>query len=482
MNITGTFRNWARILFLLGRNPLTFIGAILTTSSALTLISFWIYEVLLPGPPHPYIGILLFLILPAIFVVGLILMPIGIWLRRRRLKPSGKLLETIPQVNLSDPMVRRALFLIGGATFLNLMIFGTASYRGVSYMDSTQFCGQACHAVMVPEYTAYQNSPHAHVECVECHIGPGAGWFLRSKFSGTRQVLAVTFHTYSKPIPAPVKYLRPATETCEHCHWPQRFTGDKFVVKKSFKDDEKNTPQTTVLLMKVGGTSSQGPIGIHGRHREDGSRIRYIAIDDKREVIPVVYYTDRQGKTVEFISSEIKATKQQLDAGEHRSMDCIDCHNRPTHAFDLPENAVNKQMAAGLISTELPFIRKEAVDLLKASYADRKTATKQITEGLNNFYRSKYPAIFDSRRQLIQQAANSISQTYLRNIFPEMNMTWGVHPNNLGHNNSPGCFRCHDGNHVSSDGKTIANDCDTCHSVLAMDEENPKILTDIGLK
>src|SRR5215470_12103382 len=248
MGITVTFRNWARILFLLGRNPLTFTGAVLTTTSALTLISFWIYDVVLPGPPHPYIGILLFLILPAIFVAGLILIPIGIWLRRRRLKASGELTEAVPQVDLSDPMVRHGLFLVAGATFLNLLIFGTASFRGVTYMDSTQFCGQTCHTVMTPEFTAYQGSPHAHVECVDCHIGPGAGWFVRSKLSGVRQVFAVTFHTYSRPIAAPVKYLRPARETCEQCHWPQRFTGDKFVRKTTFKEDEKNTEQTTAML------------------------------------------------------------------------------------------------------------------------------------------------------------------------------------------------------------------------------------------
>ena len=467
---------------MLGRNPLSFTGAVLTTTSALTLIAFWIYDFALPGPPHPYIGILLFLVLPGIFIVGLTLIPIGIWFRRRKLKASGELAETVPQVDLRDPMVRRGIFLVGAATFVNLLIFGTASFRGVSYMDSTQFCGQTCHTVMAPEYTAYLNSPHSHVGCVECHIGPGAGWFVRSKLSGTRQVFAVTFHTYPRPIPAPVKYLRSAHETCEHCHWPQRFIGDKFVVKKSFKDDEKNTTQTTVLLMKIGGHAMQGPVGIHGRHLEEGSRIQYIAIDEKREVIPVVFYTDDKGKTVEYVSSEIKTTKEQLLRGEHRSMDCVDCHNRPAHAFDLPENAVNKQMVTGSISLDLPFIRKEAVDLLKARYPDRDTAAKQITEGLNNFYRTKYPAIYDSGRAQVQQAANSVAQVYLRNIFPEMNMTWGVHPNNIGHNDSPGCFRCHDGSHTSADGKTIANDCDTCHSILAMDEENPKILADIGLK
>jgi hypothetical protein len=482
MSFSENLKNWMRLVFLLGQNPLTLAGAVLTTSSALTLIAFWIYDVIIPGPPHPYIGILLFLILPGIFVIGLILIPVGILLRRQRLRGSGQLGAAYPQIDLHQPMVRRGLFLVGVATFLNVLIFGTASFRGVTYMDSTQFCGQTCHTVMMPEFTAYQGSPHARVECVGCHIGPGAGWFVRSKLSGIRQVFAVTFHTYSRPIHAPVKYLRPARETCEQCHWPQRFTGDKFVVKTTFKEDEKNTPQTTVLLMKIGGRTWQGSVGIHGRHLNEGSRIQYISIDEKRQVIPVVYYTDDQGKQVEYVSSEIKATKQQLDAGEHRAMDCVDCHNRPTHVFDLPENAVNRAMSGGQISAELPYVRKEALELLKVEYADRETAKQQIEEGLNAFYRTKYPSVYDSRRALVQQAATSIGEIYLRNIFPEMKMTWGVHPNNIGHTDSLGCFRCHDGSHASGDGKVIANDCDTCHSILAMDEEKPKILTDLGMK
>ena len=482
MNTRETLRHWLRFLFFLGQNPTTLTGAVLTGSAAVTLVAFWIYDFLQPGPPNPYLGILLFLVLPGIFVMGLLLIPIGIVLRRRRLIARGEVREVYPKIDLALPVVRQGFLVVAAATVLNVAIFGTASFRGVAYMDSTQFCGQTCHTVMTPEFTAYQGSPHAHVSCVECHIGPGAGWFVRSKLSGVRQVFAVTFGTYSRPIPAPVKYLRPARETCEHCHWPQRFTGDKFVVKNTFKDDEKNTPQTTVLLMKVGGRTWQGSVGIHGRNLDEGQRIRYVSIDDKRQVIPVVYYTDDQGKTVEFVSSEIQATKQQLDAGEHRTMDCVDCHNRPTHAFDLPENAVNRQMSAGLISAELPYVRKKAVELLKAQYADRDSARRQIAESVNSFYHTSYPAVYNSRRALVQQAADSIADIYLRNIFPDMKMTWGVHPNNLGHNDAPGCFRCHDGSHVSADGRMIANDCTACHSLLAVDEENPKILADVGLK
>jgi hypothetical protein len=482
MTVRESIRGWARFLYFLGQNPITLTGAVLTTSGAATLIAFWFYDFFLPGPPHPYIGILLFLILPGVFVTGLVLIPIGIWLRRRKLRATGKLREIYPAIDLREPMVRRGFMLVAAATFLNILIFGTASYRSVAYMDSTEFCGQTCHTVMQPEFSAYQGSPHARVNCVECHIGPGAGWFVRSKLSGVRQVFAVTFHTYSRPISAPVKFLRPARETCEQCHWPQRFTGDKFVVKTTYKDDEKNTPQTTVLLLKVGGRTWQGSVGIHGRHLDEGSRIRYISIDVGRQVIPVVYYTNDQGKTVEYISSDIQATKQQLDAGEHRSMDCIDCHNRPTHAFELPENAVNRQMAAGFVSPELPFIRKKAVELLKADYSDRDTGRQRIIEGVKLFYRTNYLSVYDSRRALVEQSAENVANIYSRNIFPEMKMNWGVHPNNLGHNDSPGCFRCHDGSHVSSDGQTISNDCSACHNLLAVEEQNPKVLSDLGVK
>ncbi len=482
MPVRENIRSWIRLLYFLGQNPVTFIGAVLTTSSAATLIAFWFYDFLLPGPPHPYIGILLFLILPGVFVLGLLLIPVGISLRRRTLRTRGELLDVYPAINLREPMVRRGVFVLGAATFLNVLIFGTASYRGVAYMDSTRFCGQTCHTVMTPEFTAYQNSPHSRVECVACHIGPGASWFVRSKLSGVRQVFAVTFHTYSRPIHAPVKHLRPARETCEQCHWPQRFTGDKFVVKKTYKDDEQNTLQTTAMLLKVGGRTWQGSTGIHGRHLDEGARIRYVSIDDQRQVIPVVYYTNDQGKTVEYVSSDIQATKQQLDAGEHRSMDCVDCHNRPTHAFEVPEDAVNRQMASGRISPELPFIKKKAVELLKVDYPDRDAAQQRIVEGLQLLYRSSYPAVYDSRRALIAQSAQTVAAIYLRNIFPEMKVAWGVHPNNLGHTDFPGCFRCHDGSHTSADGQTITNDCSACHNLLAVEETNPKVLADLGLK
>jgi len=473
---------WLRPAFYLSQNPTTLTGAVVTTSSAITLIGFWLFEILGGGSVHPYAGIVFFLVLPGVFVLGLLLMPAGAIWQRYKLRRAGELPSVYPQIDLRQPLVRRGFAWVGGMTLLNVAILGTASYRGVEYMDSVQFCGLTCHSVMAPEYTAYQNSPHQRVGCVQCHIGPGAPWFVRSKLSGVRQVFAVTFKTYSRPIPSPVEHLRPARETCEQCHWPQKFTGDKFLVRTKFSDDEKNTPLYTVLVVKIGGISWQGSVGIHGRHLGNGLQVTYISTGGRRQVIPKVTYTDDKGQSVEYASTEVKPAAEELARGEHRLMDCMDCHNRPTHAFQLPEPAVDKEMAEGRISPQLPFIKKKAVEVLRTEYPDREMARQRIVAAINDFYRSSYPDVFRQHGSLVQTAADQVAGIYLRNVFPSMRLTWGTHPNNLGHQDFPGCFRCHDGSHVSSDGRSITQDCNACHTILAMEEADPKVLKDLGLK
>lgn len=473
---------WFRPAVYLGHNPLTLTGAVLTTSSAIILLGFWLRELVAETPVHPYAGIVFYLILPSVFVAGLLVMPVGALWRRYRLIAKGELPAVYPQIDFSKPILRRAFAWVSGLTVMNVAILGMASYRGVEYMDSVQFCGQTCHSVMAPEFSAYQNSPHLRVACVQCHIGPGAPWFVRSKLSGVRQVFAVTFKTYSRPIPSPVKHLRPARETCEQCHWPQKFTGDKLQWRTKFTEDEKNTPLTTVLVMKIGGRSYQGAVGIHGRHLDTSERISYVSIDGRRQVIPRVTYLDDNGKSVEFNSSDVKAAPEQLAQGEHRRMDCLDCHNRPTHAFQMPERAVDQEMAAGRISPRLPYVKKRAVELLRAEYADRETARQRIVVSLTEFYRTSYPDVYREHRALVEAAASQVAGIYLRNVFPEMKLTWGTHPNNLGHEDFLGCFRCHDGNHASADGRMITNDCGACHTILAMEDPSPKLLTDLGMK
>jgi nitrate/TMAO reductase-like tetraheme cytochrome c subunit len=473
---------WLRPAFYLGENPLSLAGAILTTSAGLTLVTFWAYLILKGGPVHPYTGIVFFLILPGIFLIGLLLMPLGGLLRRRKLRREGKLTQPYPAIDLRRPMLRRALVLIIFASAVNAAVMGIASYKGVEHMDSVEFCGQTCHVVMAPEFTAYQGSPHSRVPCVDCHIGSGAPWFVKAKISGVRQVFAVTLKTYSTPIASPVENLRPARDTCEQCHWPQKFTADKLLVRKKFTDDEKNTPLVTVLLMKIGGHRGDGGVGIHGRHLAEVERIAYISTDRRRQVIPQVTYVGDDGRKIVYTSSELKATAEQLKAGEHRTMDCMDCHNRPSHAFQLPERAVDEAMAANRISPELPFAKKKSVELLRTQYPDRDTAAQKINSSFAEFYRTKYPDTYQTHRALVETSAEAVSQIYLRNVFPNMKITWGTYPNNLGHEDFLGCFRCHDGNHKSADGKLISDDCEACHSVLAQEESNPKILADLGLK
>ena len=483
MTLLGNLSRWFRPAAYLSRNTLSMAGAILTTSSAFTILSYWVFDLAIGGAINPYIGVIFYLILPGIFAIGLVMMPIGVLLHRHKLRAAGELPNVYPKLDFTRPLFRRAAAWVGGLTVLNACILTVGSYRGVEYMDSANFCGQTCHTVMQPEFTAYENSPHQRVGCVQCHIGPGAGWFVKSKLSGVRQVFAVTFHTYDHPIPSPVEQLRPARETCEQCHWPLMFTADKLIVRRKYSDDEKNTLLTTVLLMKIGGQNGHAAIGIHGRHLDVKSRVQYIATDRQRQVLPRVTYVDDNGKRIEFTSTDSKPTPQQLEAGESREMDCIDCHNRPSHTFQIPERALDQAMSDGLISPDLPFIKKKATEALKGNYSDREDAARRMASNLSGFYRTAYPDVYRDKRPAIDAAIQEVQDIYRRNVFPAMNVSWGTYPNNLGHTDFPGCFRCHDGNHSTADGsRTISNDCDSCHSLLAVEEANPKVLGDLGMK
>jgi len=327
----------------LSNNWISLAGVVLVTTATI----FWLF--LLPttlrgNAENPYVGILAFLLLPAPFFAGLILIPLGMWLRRRREGRQGIYPPGLPSLTWQNAELRRLVYFVGATTVLNIAIASQLSYGAVSYMDTTTFCGLTCHTVMQPEYTAYQNSPHSNVECVKCHIGPGAGWFVRSKLSGVGQVFAVAFNTYPRPIPTPVHNLRPARETCEACHWPQKYGEDRIKIIDKFAEDETNSETRTVLLMKIGG-GNRG-IGIHGTHLGPGVVIHYAHSDEARQTIPWVEY-DVNGKKTVYATSDAKPDGPAN--GPVREMDCMDCHNRPSHAYDLPDRALDKAMAAGTI-------------------------------------------------------------------------------------------------------------------------------------
>ncbi len=483
MSFQDRIRDTARLAFNLGNNWISLAGTTLTTSSAVTLLWFWFMEITSSRPVHPYAGLVLYLALPVLFVIGLILIPVGIFRERHRRRLAGEEPTPLQAIDWGQPMVHRMLLILAGLTFVNVALLGTASLKGVEYMDSNRFCGLTCHKVMSPEYGAFLESPHSRVGCSQCHIGHGAPALVRAKISGTRQLFAVTFGTYSRPIPSPVENLRPARETCEECHWPQKFHDDKLLVRTKYAEDEANTPSTSILLLKIGGHTPNGTTGIHGRHLNGGERITYLSTDDRRQEIPRVSYRGDDGKIVEYATEDFaKLPKERLAKAVERSMDCIDCHNRPTHAFELPDRALNKALASGRISTGLPFIKKQALALLKVDYPDQKTAAAKIPVAITDFYRNSYPEVFRARRGQVDQAAEAVKAIYLRNVSPEMKLTWGTHPNNIGHEDSVGCFRCHDGSHSTTDGRAIKADCDTCHTILAQDEKDPKVLKDLGMK
>jgi nitrate/TMAO reductase-like tetraheme cytochrome c subunit len=483
MSIGLRIRDLTRLAFQLGNNWLTLAGAALTTSSAFVLVWFWFMELTDHRQVHPYAGILLFLILPGLFLVGLVLIPLGILRVQRNAKRAGQAPLPLQAVDFKHPGVRRLLTVVGVLTFINVSILGTAGLKGVEYMDSNQFCGLTCHTVMSPEYTAFLDSAHSRVGCAQCHIGHGAPALVRAKISGTRQLFAVAFGTYSRPIPSPVEHLRPARETCEQCHWPQKFTNEKLIIHTKYAEDEANTPSTSVLLLKIGGHTPNGTTGIHGRHLDAMARISYVTTDPRRQEIPKVTYREENGSLTEYLSDDYKKlSKEQLDKATSRQMDCIDCHNRPTHAFQLPDRALDKAMADQRMSADLPFLKKKALELLKVEYPDRATASAKIPVDLAEYYRTTYPDIYKQKRAQVDTAGEVVKAIYLRNVFPEMKITWGTHPNNIGHEEAVGCFRCHDGSHTAADGRTIKGDCDTCHTLLAQDEKDPKILKELGMK
>lgn len=468
--------DWLQPFFFYGNNPLSLIGGALTSAAAFVLIGFWVVSIFgHSGSANPYIGIVLDLFLPGLFIIGLVLIPIGIWLHRRRLIAAGQVPATYPTIDLRNAAFRHGIEVVVIATFINFVIVGTATYRGVSYMDSPNFCGQSCH-VMAPQWAAYQESPHSHVECVQCHVGSGFNSYVHAKINGTKQLVEVTFHDWPTPIRANLNTLRPARETCEACHSPTRFVGEKLLVKTTFGDDQKNSMTRTVLVLHLGGVDSVSQrSGIHGHHLND---FEYVATDNTLQTIIAVTATNPDGSKTEYVSSDAKGPIH----GVRRTMDCIDCHNQATHVFQTAEDAIDEAMLDGTPDPSLPFVHKEGLQLIQAAYASQAEAGQKITSGLEGFYRNQYPQVWSSQRAQIDASAKRLVAIYDRNVFPSMKVTWGTYPNNIGHMAYPGCFRCHDGSHTSKDGKTLSNDCSLCHNLLATDETNPNVLNDLQLQ
>jgi len=468
--------NWVRPALFFGNNPISLAGGAITSASGVTMIGYWLVELFGRPNDNPYLGIIFFLLLPGLFIAGLALIPVGVYLRRKKLQKAGQIPAAFPKVDFNDRIFRHGVDIVLVATIVNLLVVAMASYRGAAYMDSPQFCGQSCH-VMHPEYAAYQISAHSHVACVDCHIGSGASSYFAAKVNGTKQLIEVAFDRYPTPIPSPVQNLRPAREICEGCHTPARFIGEKLLVKSTFADDEKNSETQTVVVLHLGGRDSLSHLtGIHGVHL---GHIEYVTTDPTRTSIPWVQKRNADGSTTEFAASTAGAG---IPKGERRVMDCVDCHNRASHTMQTAEDALNRAMVEGAVSPDLPFVHKKSLEILKANYATEAEARVKIPQQLAAFYSSEHPEVMAAKADLVKAAGEGLVYIFTHNVSPEMKITWGTHPNHIGHMSYPGCFRCHDGDHAAKDGKSITQDCSACHNLLAVDEPKPKVLSDLGIQ
>lgn len=449
-------------------NWVSLVGIVLAASSFFA-VALLIALDFMRGFRNPYLGILTYIVAPAFLIGGLLLIAIGAWherRRRRRLRPGE--IPAFPRLDLNSPRDRKKLTIVAVVTAVFLLSTAVGSYRTYQFTESVAFCGTTCHKIMSPEYTAYQESPHARVTCVQCHIGPGASWFVKSKLSGTYQVYAAIANKYPRPIPTPIKNLRPARETCEACHWPREFFGAVESKFDHYLPDEQNTPWTIEMLLKVGGGDpSFGDVGGIHWHMAILNKIEYIASDKQRQSVPWIRMTDPEGHVTVFQSKDAPLTKDQIAAATPRTMDCIDCHNRPTHIYHTPVEAVNLALQTGRIDHAIPHIKEQAVQALLGKDSTTAEAESGIAEALTNYYQRQFPAFADSGAALIAQAIGETQRIYTHNFFPGMKVDWRAYPDNIGHKNSSGCFRCHDGNHASADGMTITHACNTCHTIIA---------------
>jgi len=448
------------------RNVVSYFGAINIAISLLLILSLMLLS-FTQARPTPYLGMFTYLILPVNLILGLLVFLFGMWLegrRRRRLGIGKELPLPVLDLNRSQHRKTLAAVLVAGGVFAVLL--SLFAYNTYLFTDSVTFCGTICHSVMKPEYTAYLNSPHARVPCVDCHVGPGVAWYFRSKVAGAPQVLGTIFSNYPKPLPAPIENLRPARETCEQCHWPEKFFGAQLVQIPYFQHNEKNTAEQISFLVKTGGGSTRlgENAGIHW-HMIINNKVFFRALDREQQQIPWIKLVRPDGSETIYRDRNIKITDKELNQLPIHLMDCINCHNRPSHMFPAPDALVDRNLSGGNISPKLPWIKNLATLAIIKNYPDPQTASKEIRKGIEEFYAQKYPEVLKTQKSLVDSAIKTIISLYERSVFPDMKVNWLTYPNNIGHRNWPGCFVCHDGQHVNDTGQAIFRSCTVCHTV-----------------
>jgi hypothetical protein len=457
MKLPPTTKNW-----------LSIIGSIIVVINFLLILVLFAISTIF-DKASTYLGLFIYIILPGFLVVGLLMIPVGMYFKGRSKGKGGPAdLGKLPVIDLNNTRQKNAfvIFSIGTIIFLFLTTYG--SFEAYHLTESVEFCGTLCHKVMNPEYTAYQNSPHSNVTCVECHVGSGASWYVKSKLSGLHQVYAVLTNTYHTPIETPLHDLRPARETCERCHWPEKFYPRTLQTNKYYLTDSVNTEWDIMLQMKTGPEYSGLGFseGIHW-HINPSVKIEYISDNDKRENITYVKYTDEvSGEVHIFRNPDDPISDSLIAAQTPRTMDCIDCHNRPTHNFSSPPLYIDKTLLTGEVSKKIPFIKKVAMGILRDTFKDKDSALVFIHDSIINYYKDDYSKFLQNNQELLNNSISSIQKAFSQNTFPSMKVAYDVFPDHIGHLESEGCFRCHNNAFKSDDGRTITRDCNLCHTII----------------
>ena len=451
-------------------NWLTILGLYVASVSLLLIVMFLGISLFFDFATNPYLGIVQFLILPAILIFGLALMPLGAVLRRRQIRRGiGVDRRRWPRIDFNQKNHRNAALAIGLGSVIIVFVSAVGSYQTFHYSESVEFCGLVCHEAMKPEYVAYQNSPHARVACAACHIGTGAGWWAKSKLSGAYQVYAVLANNFPRPSPTPIANLRPAQETCEQCHWPEKFFGAQQKRFNHFMYDDGNAPWPIDILIKTGGGDRETgqAHGIHW-HMNIQNQVEYIALDDKRQEIAWVRMTDRKsGRVISYMDEDNPLSPEEIEAAPKHLMDCMDCHNRPSHIYLSPDQAVDMALLTGKIDRTLPGIKALAVEIMARDYETEPEAMSTIATMISDFYQTEFSDVYTNRRDQVEQAISSVQESFSQNIFPEMKVRWTEYLGNLGHFDSPGCMRCHKETMVGEKGQAMTTDCRACHTILS---------------
>ncbi|MCA9402475.1 MAG: NapC/NirT family cytochrome c [Candidatus Omnitrophica bacterium] len=452
-------------------NWTTYIGVLIAIFFFIVELLMFAFEFFSHGQ-NLYLGILTYAILPVFLILGLILIPVGAFMKRRSVRKGKSAAKPGPiKIDPSIPSHRNAIFVFVLGTGILLIMTAIGTYKAYQYTESVAFCGLMCHDVMKPEHTTYINSPHARVKCVECHIGEGAEWYVRAKISGIRQVYHTIKGDYSRPIATPVHNLRPAEETCERCHWPGKSYTSVEMNKTYFTAYESEHPRWLLrMLVHVGSTPDKGG-GIH-KHMYIDNDIYFAAEDERLQKVTWVKSVDKDGKETVYVSEDSKWKDTPPPAEIIHKMDCMDCHNRPTHRYPYPSRLLNQAMASNQIDPELPGIKSKAMELLSKEYRNEKEALETIGTELTAHYREELGDDFAAREPQVKKAVATVQKMFQNSMFPEMKARWDAYPDNIGHLVAPGCFRCHDGEHTSSDGAVITKDCTVCHSIIEQGPPN----------